>query len=49
MQRRPAALTQREYDLLIIGSFFSLLPVLILFLLFQRFFVAGMTAGALKG
>lgn len=38
-----------NYDLLIIGSFFSLLPVLILFLLFQRFFVAGMTAGALKG
>lgn len=38
-----------NYELLIIGSFFSLLPVLALFLLFQRFFVAGMTAGALKG
>jgi arabinosaccharide transport system permease protein len=38
-----------NYELLIIGSFFSLLPVLGLFLLFQRFFVAGMTAGALKG
>ena len=38
-----------NYELLIIGSFFSLLPVLVLFLLFQRFFVAGMTAGALKG
>lgn len=38
-----------NYELLIIGSLFSLLPVLILFLLFQRFFVAGMTAGALKG
>ena len=38
-----------NYDLLIIGSFFSLLPVLVLFLCFQRFFVAGMTAGALKG
>ncbi len=38
-----------NYELLIIGSFFSLLPVLLLFLLFQRFFVAGMTAGALKG
>ena len=40
---------ENNYELLIIGSFFSLLPVLILFLLFQRFFVAGMTAGALKG
>jgi len=38
-----------NYELLIIGSFFSLLPVLALFLLFQRFFVAGITAGALKG
>lgn len=38
-----------NYELLIIGSFFSLLPVLVLFFLFQRFFVAGMTAGALKG
>jgi arabinosaccharide transport system permease protein len=38
-----------NYELLIIGSLFSLLPVLLLFLLFQRFFVAGMTAGALKG
>jgi arabinosaccharide transport system permease protein len=38
-----------NYELLIIGSLFSLLPVLVLFILFQRFFVAGMTAGALKG
>ncbi|UFU07767.1 carbohydrate ABC transporter permease [Ruania halotolerans] len=38
-----------NYELLIIGAFFSLVPVLVLFLLFQRFFVAGMTAGALKG
>lgn len=38
-----------NYELLIIGAFFSIIPVLVLFLLFQRFFVAGMTAGALKG
>lgn len=38
-----------NYELLIIGSFFSLIPILILFLAFQRFFVEGMTAGALKG
>ncbi len=38
-----------NYELLIVGSLFSLLPVLLLFILFQRFFVAGMTAGALKG
>lgn len=38
-----------NYELLIIGSFFSMIPILILFLAFQRFFVEGMTAGALKG
>ena len=38
-----------NYELLIIGSFFSLIPILILFLAFQRFFVNGMTAGAVKG
>src|SRR5699024_5832703 len=38
-----------NYELLIIGAIFSVIPILVLFLLFQRFFVAGMTAGALKG
>lgn len=38
-----------NYELLIIGAFFSLIPLLILFLAFQRFFVQGMTAGAVKG
>lgn len=38
-----------NYELLIIGSFFSLIPILILFLAFQRFFIDGMTAGAVKG
>lgn len=38
-----------NYDLLIVGAFFSLIPVLILFLVFQRYFIEGMTAGAIKG
>ncbi|MFD2025259.1 carbohydrate ABC transporter permease [Promicromonospora aerolata] len=38
-----------NYELLIIGAFFSLIPVLILFLAFQRFFIEGITAGAVKG
>jgi len=38
-----------NYELLIIGAFVSVLPILVLFILFQRFFVAGITAGALKG
>lgn len=38
-----------NYELLIIGSFFSLIPILLLFLAFQRFFIDGMTAGAVKG
>lgn len=38
-----------DYDLLIIGSVFAVLPIFIIFLIFQRYFVEGMTAGALKG
>lgn len=38
-----------NYELLIIGAFFSLIPILLLFLAFQRFFIDGMTAGAVKG
>ena len=38
-----------NYDLLIVGSFFSVIPVLIIFLCFQKYFVDGMTAGAVKG
>lgn len=38
-----------NYDLLIVGSFFSILPIFILFLAFQKYFIDGMTAGAVKG
>lgn len=38
-----------NYDLLIAGSCFAILPVFILFLCFQSYFVDGMTAGAVKG
>ena len=38
-----------NYDLLIVGSFVSVLPILILFLCFQKYFIEGMTAGAVKG
>ncbi len=38
-----------NYDLLLVGSFFSMIPIFILFLAFQRFFIEGMTAGAVKG
>jgi arabinosaccharide transport system permease protein len=38
-----------DYDLLIAGSVFSVLPIVVLFFLFQRYFVDGMTLGAIKG
>lgn len=38
-----------NYDLLIVGSFFSIVPILVLYLCFQKYFVDGMTAGAVKG
>lgn len=38
-----------NYDLLIVGSVFSILPIFILFMYFQKYFIEGMTAGAVKG
>lgn len=38
-----------NYSLLIVGSFFSIIPIFILFICFQRYFIEGMTAGAVKG
>ncbi len=37
------------YDLLQVGAVFSVIPIVILFALFQRHFIAGMTAGGIKG
>ncbi|MDR1470518.1 MAG: carbohydrate ABC transporter permease [Spirochaetaceae bacterium] len=37
-----------DYDLLIAGSVFSVIPIFVLFLLFQQYFIGGMTAGAIK-
>ena len=38
-----------NYDLLVVGSVFSIIPIFILFLCFQRYFIEGMTAGSVKG
>lgn len=38
-----------NYDLLIVGSFFAIVPIFVLFLVFQKYFIDGMTAGAVKG
>lgn len=38
-----------DYDVLIAGSIFGIIPVFIVFLCFQRYFIEGMTAGAVKG
>ncbi|MFC4099021.1 carbohydrate ABC transporter permease [Paenibacillus xanthanilyticus] len=38
-----------NYDLLVVGSFFSIIPIFILFIMFQKYFIDGMTAGAVKG
>lgn len=39
---------RNNYQLLIAGAVFSVVPILILFLLFQKQFIAGMTAGGVK-
>ncbi len=38
-----------NYDVLIAGAVFSVIPVIVLFILFQKYFIAGMTAGGVKG
>lgn len=38
-----------NYNLLLAGSMFSIIPVLVVFLCFQRYFIEGMTVGAVKG
>lgn len=38
-----------NYDVLIAGSCFAIVPVLILFICFQSYFIDGMTAGGVKG
>lgn len=38
-----------NYDVLFAGSVFAVVPIIILFLFFQKYFIAGMTAGGVKG
>lgn len=37
-----------NYSLLVVGSVFSIIPIFILFICFQRYFIEGMTVGAVK-
>jgi ABC-type glycerol-3-phosphate transport system permease component len=43
------SLYDTQYGMLMAGTFLSVIPVVILFLLLQREFVAGLTSGAVKG
>lgn len=38
-----------NYDVLIAGSVMTLIPIIILFLFFQKYFLAGLTVGGVKG
>lgn len=38
-----------NYDVLIAGSVLTIIPIVILFLFFQRYFIAGLTTGGVKG
>ncbi len=38
-----------NYDLLIIGALAATLPIIIVFIFFQRYFIAGLTSGGVKG
>jgi len=38
-----------NYDMLISGSLMATLPILVIFFIFQRYFIAGLTTGGIKG
>ncbi|MCK0471817.1 carbohydrate ABC transporter permease [Halalkalibacter sp. APA_J-10(15)] len=38
-----------NYDVLIVGSVMTVIPVIVLFLFFQRYFISGLTVGGVKG
>lgn len=38
-----------NYDVLIAGSVMTVIPIIVLFIFFQRYFVAGLTVGGVKG
>lgn len=38
-----------NYDVLIAGSMFGIIPILVIFFIFQKYIIDGMTAGAVKG
>src|SRR5699024_1322832 len=38
-----------NYDVLIAGSVMTIIPILILFIVFQKYFIAGLTVGGVKG
>lgn len=40
---------ENNYDVLISGSMMTILPIVALFIAFQRYFVAGLTSGGVKG
>ncbi len=40
---------ENNYDVLITGAVLSVLPIVILFIAFQKYFISGLTAGGVKG
>lgn len=38
-----------NYDVLIAGSVMTIIPIIILFIFFQRYFISGLTVGGIKG
>lgn len=38
-----------NYDVLLAGAVFAIIPIVVLFVAFQKYFISGMTAGGVKG
>ena len=49
MRLKSSGSAASSWNLILAGTAISMIPMMIIYLIFNRYFVAGMTSGAVKG
>ena len=49
MRLKSSGAAASSWNLILAGTAISMIPMMIIYLIFNRYFVAGMTSGAVKG
>ena len=49
MRLKSSGAAASSWNLILAGTVISMIPMMIIYLIFNRYFVAGMTSGAVKG